>query len=507
MIIPAYVARNARKYPNQEAVIDGQLRATWQQLDNDVDRCARYLVCQHQISAGDRVCLVLPNTYTFVVAYFAIQRIGAIVAPINVKLTASELNYIFTDADARLVITCDLTSTHALAACRDLGINSLVINQMPEFLASQPIAHTLPPGPSDSAQDPLQPLATDAVLTAATLLYTSGTTGRPKGVLFHHQALLFVGMMFATEMHYGPDSRLLSLMPFTHSAPLNLTLVGGTIMGSTHVIAPTFTPELLLQLVAQERTTHFFGAPVAYLMTAQHPAIKTADLTSMSHWIYGGGPLAAEHAKQVQEAFGSDQFYCVYGLTEAGPTGSFLRPEEHASKAGSVGRRAAAFTEMRIINSDGKIAAVNEPGEIHIGGEGLMQEYWRNPSATAEVFTSDGWIRTGDIGIRDQDGYFWVKDRIKDLIICGGVNVYPREVEDALARHPAVLEAAVIGIPHPQWGETVKACVVLKANATEADLRAHMSNCLADYKCPRIYAVMDELPHNANGKVLKHQLR
>ncbi|WP_417664692.1 class I adenylate-forming enzyme family protein [Pseudidiomarina donghaiensis] len=495
MIIPAYVARNARKYPNHEAVIDGSLRATWQQLEQHVNQFAEHLACDHHIKAGDRVCLVLPNSYTFIVAHFAIQRLGAIVSPINVKLTASELAYIFENADANLVITCDLTSSHALKACSELKLTSLVINNIIEHVAQYSSGRTF------------TQLDQQALFEPATLLYTSGTTGRPKGVLFNHKALLFVGMMFATEMHYRPESRLLSLMPFTHSAPLNLTLVGGTLIGSTHIVAPTFTPDLLLNLVQQERATHFFGAPVAYLLTAQHPAIQKTNLSSMTHWIYGGGPLAGDHARRVQQAFGSDQFYCVYGLTEAGPTGSLLLPNEHAEKAGSVGQRAAAFTEIRVVNKSGDICANNEPGEIHSGGEGVMTEYWRNEQATQDIFTEDGWIRTGDIGLRDDDGFYWVKDRIKDLIISGGVNVYPREVEDALASHPAVLEAAVIGVPHDEWGETVKACVVLREAIEEEALRAHVAERLADYKCPRVYAFMDELPHNANGKVLKHQLR
>ncbi|RUO73789.1 acyl-CoA synthetase [Pseudidiomarina sediminum] len=495
MIIPAYVARNARKYPDHEAVVDGALRITWRQLDQHVQQFAEHLAHDHQIHAGDRVCLVLPNNYSFIVALFAIQRLGAIAVPVNVKLTANELHYIFSDADAKRLLTCDLTSAQALSAAAQLQLPALVINDMPTYAES----HSQ--GRSFAA------LGRHAQDQAATLLYTSGTTGRPKGVLFDHKALLFVGMMFASEMQFKPESRLLSLMPFTHSAPLNLSLIGGTLMGSTHVVAPTFTPELLLKLVATEQTTHFFGAPVAYLLTAQHPNVQTTDLSSMTHWIYGGGPLAGDHARRVQDAFGSTQFYCVYGLTEAGPTGSLLLPDEHADKAGSVGRRAAAFTEIRIINDAGEEAGVNEAGEIHIGGEGLMREYWRNAVATAESFTDDGWVRTGDIGIRDEDGYIWVKDRIKDLIISGGVNVYPREVEDALASHPAVLEAAVIGVPHEQWGESVKAYVVLREELAEDALKQHVEERLADYKRPRHYAFMEELPHNANGKVLKHLLR
>jgi len=264
-----------------------------------------------------------------------------------------------------------------------------------------------------------------------------------------------------------------------------------------------------LDMVEKAKTTHFFGAPVAYLLTAQHPEIKNRDLSSMTHWIYGGGPMASDHARKVKGAFGSDQFYCVYGLTEAGPTGTLLMPDEHDDKAGSVGKRAALCTEVRLVDDDNNPVGPNEPGEFQFSGEGLMVEYWNKPEATAESFTEDGWLKSGDIGIQDEDGYFWVKDRAKDLIISGGVNVYPREIEDALAQHPAVTESAVIGVPHEEWGETVKACVVLSEQLTDAEqaLKEHLKPLLADYKIPRIIEVMSELPHNANGKVLKHELR
>ena len=314
--------------------------------------------------------------------------------------------------------------------------------------------------------------------------------------------------MIALEMAMSPRSKLLHLMPFTHSAPLNLFLLAGTLVGATHVVAPTFTPDLLLNLVAKHRVTHFFGAPVAYLLTAQQPAIEQTDLSSVTHWIYGGAAMSTEHTKLVQRAFRSSDFYCVYGLTEAGPSGILLLPDEHAEKAGSVGRRAAFNTEVRLRTEAGNEPGVEEPGEVEIFGEGMMQCYWQNPAATQATFTSDGWLKTGDIAVRDQDGFYWIKDRKKDIIISGGVNIYPREIEDALSEHPAVAEAAVRGIPHEQWGESVKAYVVLreKMSNVQDELTEFLAQRLADYKLPRSYLELDALPRNANGKVLKHEL-
>ncbi|MGX5913981.1 AMP-binding protein [Aliidiomarina sp. Khilg15.8] len=493
MNIPGYVARNARKYPDHEAVVEPKTRHTWSELDHHVNALAALLRDKYQIGDGDRVALVLPNNYAFVVSYFAVQRLSAVVVPVNVRLTTPELSYILEDSGATTVLTCQLT---------DSAVNPLVAEGK-TVVALDDIDTLFNTASKETVacdSDDEDPCA---------LLYTSGTTGRPKGVLFNHKALTAVGTMFAVEMHYQPQSRLLSLMPFTHSAPLNLTLIGGTLVGCTHVIAPAFTPDLLLDLVEREKTTHFFGAPVAYLLTAQHPDIATRDLTSMTHWIYGGGPLAADHAKKVRHAFKSDNFYCVYGLTEAGPTGVLLLPEEHDNKAGSIGQRAAFHTEVRLVDRDNQPVATNQPGELQLTGEGLMMEYWNKPEATDAIFTEDGWLRTEDIAIQDEDGFYWVKDRAKDLIISGGVNIYPREVEDALASHPQVLESAVIGIPHEEWGETVKACVVLNEDLDDvaATLKAHLEPLLADYKIPRVFEVFKELPHNANGKVLKHELR
>lgn len=493
MNIPGYVARNARKYPTQEAVVEPHARHTWAELDKRVNQLANFLRDEHGIAPGHRVALFLPNNFAFVVSYFAVQRLGAVVVPINVRLTTNELAYILEDSGSELVITCELTGT-AVQPLYEADTNAIWLDNIDELLNGLE--------------------GDDITLTidnedACSLLYTSGTTGRPKGVLFNHAALQSVGMMFALEMEFKPESRLLSLMPYTHSAPLHLSLVGGTMVGSTHVIAPTFTPDLLLDLVEREKTTHFFGAPVAYIMTAQHPTIAQRDLSSMTHWIYGGGPLAAEHANMVRKAFRSDNFYCVYGLTEAGPTGTFLLPHEHATKAGSIGKRAAFHTEVRLVDDNNEPVATGQPGELQLTGGGIMLGYWRNPVATNDIITEDGWLKTGDIAIQDEDGFYWVKDRQKDLIVSGGVNVYPREIEDALASHPAVVESAVVGVPNEQWGESVKAFVVLNRDLADPDatLKTHLKPLLADFKIPRVFEVMDELPHNANGKVLKHLLR
>ncbi len=491
MTIYQMLARNARKYSNGLAITDDTKQLTWAELHTQAEQLARWLQQEYGIQAGDRVALVLPNSIAFVLGFFALQRLDAIAVPINVRLTTPELSYIIKDADAKLVLTCKMTDA-ALQPIVEAGLAGLWLDDWQPSL----VAH--------GALKPAQANQESPCI----LLYTSGTTGRPKGVLFQQKAIQSVATMIALEMAMSPQSKLLHLMPFTHSAPLNLFLLAGTLVGAAHVVAPTFTPELLLDLVAKHKVTHFFGAPVAYLLTAQHPAIKTTDLSSVSHWIYGGAAMSTEHTQLVQQAFQSSQFYCVYGLTEAGPSGILLLPEEHAQKAGSVGRRAAFNTEVRLRTEEGREPDVGEPGEVEIFGEGMMQCYWKKPDATQQTFTSDGWLKTGDVAVRDEDGFYWIKDRKKDIIISGGVNIYPREVEDALSGHPAVVEAVVVGVPHEQWGESVKAFVVLREAVSDLkdELNGYLSQRLADYKLPRLYSQLDELPRNANGKVLKHEL-
>jgi acyl-CoA synthetase (AMP-forming)/AMP-acid ligase II len=276
-------------------------------------------------------------------------------------------------------------------------------------------------------------------------------------------------------------------------------------VGTSHVVGD-FTPDLFLRFIHEERVTLAFAAPVAYLLTAKHPDLHRYNLDSVRLFAYGGGPLALASYERVREAFRSDNFYQVYGLTESGPNGIFLRPEEHATKAGSIGKHPVLNMELRVVDESGSDTRPGEYGEILLRGDSLMLGYDGDPSATAQA-VRDGWLYTGDIAYRDEDGYVYIVDRKKHVIISGGVNIYPREIEEVLARHPAVLESCVIGVPHPEWGETVKAVVVCRHPVSEAELRQHAAHYLADYKRPRIYEFVDELPRNASGKILKHRLK
>ncbi|MED3800444.1 long-chain-fatty-acid--CoA ligase [Lysinibacillus xylanilyticus] len=489
------LARNARKYPMSEAVVCQGRRVTYRDLDEQVTRLSHALL-EQGVRQGDKVIIFMPNVVEFVVSYFAIQRIGAIVVPVNAKFTLQEVEYVAQHADAKAI----LVHGAIFAAVENITVIPLKIKTGQEqdgwlnyeALIQHASIHTID---CELNEDDV-----------STILYTSGTTGKPKGVLFSYRNILTVAQMIAVEMEVKPESRILLMMPLTHSAPLHLFLMAGVFVGSTNVLTPTFTPDLFIDSIEQERTTHFFGAPVAYLLTAQLPRLQTTDLSSMKWWAYGGAPLSLNEVRHLQKAFRTENLTCVYGLTEAGPNGSILFGEEHATKAGSVGRRAPLGAELRIINDNGEDVGVGDVGEIVIFGEGNMLGYYKDDTATKAAFI-DGWLKTGDLARLDEDGYIWIVDRKKDVIFSGGVNVYPKEIEDSMLSYEGIFEVAVIGVPHPEWGETVKAVYAAKTEIDEDELKTYLEEHLAKYKVPRIFERVEALPRNASGKILKQSLK
>ncbi len=497
MNVSELLARNARKQPDQAALIGENKRLSYFELDQLVNRMAHSLV-RSGISAGDKVVLFLPNSAEWVISYFAVQRLGAIIVPINTKLSTLEVAYILQDCQPAAWIVHDSLIDVADAAHPQPPLAIKTGNEKEGWISFDTLLVADPsPFHCEANED-----------DDSTILYTSGTTGKPKGVLFTHRNILTVAVMMCIEMQMNGDSRILHMMPFSHSAPLHLFLISGTYVGAAHVVSPDFTPEKLLELVSKEKTTHFFGAPVAYLLTAQHPQIEQYDLSSMTHWVYGGAPLSAPQVKAIKKAFQSDRFYCVYGLTEAGPSGTLLLPHEHHSKAGSIGKRAALNTELRIADENGVDVPTGTVGEIFLFGEGTMKGYFQSEEQTRETM-ADGWVKTGDLAYKDEDGYIWIVDRKKDVIISGGVNIYPKEAEDLLIAHPLITEAAVVGVPHPDWGETAKAFVVMKeeVHSVEETCKEWLEGKIAHYKIPKLYEQISTLPRNATGKILKQELK
>jgi len=483
--------RNANKYPADQAIRFPQddITLNWAETNARANALANYLLAQG-VKQGDKVGILIPNRPEFIITFFAILKAGAVVIPINVKLTESEISYILGNAEAKALVTDHQLSTVGRDAAATSGVTLVV-----ETAELEKIYATY------SQENPMVPVS---ILDPAEICYTSGTTGKPKGAVLTHNAVFSVAAMISYEADIKYRDRVLHLMPLTHSAPLNLFMVGATYAGAAHVIGE-FTPQNLLNIASQEKTTHFFGAPVAYLLTAKAPNVESYDLSGAKVWIYGGAPMSREGVLLVQQKF-RGQLMSVYGLTEAGPNGIALYPEEHPERAGSIGKRPVVNVELKVVDAQGKEVAQGEVGEIALKSPSLMQEYYQNPAATAEVL-KDGWLLTGDMASVDADGYIYIKDRKKDIILSGGVNIYPKEIEDVLLQHPQIADAAVVGVPHAEWGETVMAVLVCpNEKPTLEEIQEFCLQKLAKFKIPRLVKYVDALPRNASGKILKGEI-
>jgi len=488
---------NARKFGQRDCLRYNGEGLTYGQLDQKATQAAG-LLQSWGIGKSDRVGLMSFNTPAFVIAYYGILRAGGVVVPINHKLQAPEVDYILNHSGAKLILA-DGALAPVLAklgsqvrrAALDSDIDGL--DRFEALLEGAPQAQPVEILDSDLAQ----------------ILYTSGTTGKPKGCLHTHQTVLFAGITGALVVKMDFRDRLLMAMPIWHSSPLNNWFMGVQFVGGCTVLIREYHPLHFLQAVQEERCTIYFGAPISYILPLQMiPHFDQFDLSSMRCWIYGGGPISGEVVLDLMKRYQSENFYQVYGMTEAGPTGTTLFPWEQVEKAGSIGAQGLPGADTKVMRFDGTPAQAGEAGEIWLKAPSMMKGYYQDPEATREAF-EDGWYKTGDVARVDQDGYMFIVDRSKDMIVTGGENVYSKEVEDAIAAHPAVMEVAVLGRPHHEWGETVVAYVVPKQGeqTSAEELEAFLADKLARYKTPRDFMFVAELPHTPTGKIMKYRLR
>jgi feruloyl-CoA synthase len=491
------VDRNARKFGSKDAIRYQGRGVSFRELKDRAERAAGVLQARG-IEPGDVVAVMSQNTPDFVTTFFGAQKAGAAVVPVNHKLAAPEVRYILEHSGAKIFLFDG--SLAQTASALNLPIPQIALDSpapdrplLAELLESAPA---------------FQPVAVSDDATAE-ILYTSGTTGKPKGCVLTHRSVIMAAITGALAVKMDEYDRLLMAMPIWHSSPLNNWFLGACYVGATTVLLREYHPLHFLQAVQDERCTLYFGAPISYLLALQMiPNFDDFDLSSMRAWIYGGGPIAPETVRMLQARYKSDRFYQVYGMTEAGPTGTVLPPRAHATKAGSIGNKGLPGADLIVMKSETEEAGPGETGEIWLKADSMMQGYLDDPEATRQVFC-DGWYRTGDMARIDEDGYLYIVDRLKDMIVTGGENVYSKEVEDALVEHPHVAQVAVIGTPHPDWGETVTAIVVPAPGAEPSPegLSRFLQDRLARYKIPRIYHFVDALPHTPTGKVMKYKLR
>ncbi len=444
------------------------------------------LLKERGVQPGDRVGLVLPNVPAFPILFYGALHAGAVVVPMNPLLSDREVAYYLTDSGAKTVFAWEDMAQAAQTAAEPLGVDVVPVGAM---------------GPDLSGQDAAT-LVERADDDTAVLLYTSGTTGQAKGAELTQRNLASNAASSAeTLFELTPDDVVMGCLPLFHVFGLTCGLNASVLSGSCLTLLPRFDPAKALEIIARDRVTVFEGVPTMYSGMLHQPADARPDVSTLRTCVTGGSAMPVEVLKAFEEAFA-----CIilegYGLSETSPVASFNHP--HAErKPGSIGTSLRGV-ELRLVDDDGKQVGGEDVGEIAIRGENVMKGYWQRPEATAEAMV-DGWFCTGDLARVDDDGYYFIVDRKKELIIRGGYNVYPREIEEVFYEHPAVAEAAVVGMPDADLGEEVGAAVALKpgASAEPGELQEFVKSRVAAYKYPRRVWIVDALPKGPTGKILR----
>jgi long-chain acyl-CoA synthetase len=499
--------QTADKYPEKEALVYPRKDQsyTFAELDERATRLANAL-SNLGVEKGDRVSTMLFNGSEIVLTAYACGKIGAVFNPLNYRLPGGEVSFICNDAESS-VLLFEADTAEAVENAREnfetIEEFVYVDEDVPEY------AHDFYDIVDAASADP-----PDTVVDADDVyafIYTSGTTGRPKGVVHEHESMVEHNLICIAEAGLRKDDVGLSALPLYHCAELHANLFPRVHVGATSVIHHEFDPVAVLEAIDEYGVTQLFAAPTAWNGLAQTAPTVDADTSSLRIGFYGASPMPKDVLDACMEQF-CDDYLQAYGMTEIGPCGTFQHPDEQLEKQGSAGVPALNH-EIRLVEPDADPDATverGEIGEILLAGPCTMREYWNRPEATAQSLRKhDGveWYYSGDLGYRDEDGYLYVVDRKDDMIISGGENIYPTEVEDVLFSHPDVVEAAVVGQPHEEWGEVVVAYVVGDTDAETLDAFLQESDDLADFKRPRAYEFVEELPKNPSGKVQKFKLR
>jgi len=493
-----WIAHFGRRAPDKIAAIDlaSERRFSYAQFDARISRLASHLRDRLNVRRGDRVAVLALNTTDTLEVQFATFRIGAVFLPLNTRLTVPELQYIVGDASPTVMIHDADLADIALTVAKLCNVAStLLFGADGSYEAA--IAATEP-------LDRFEDLTHDDI---STIMYTSGTTGQPKGAIITHGMTFWNCVNLGGPAFISPSTVLLTVLPLFHTGGLNCYTNPVLHAGGTVLIMRVFDPGIALRLISDPAfgINSFFGVPSIYQFMAQHPSFESADFGRLIIGGVGGAPMPVPLLK-VWEARGV-ALQQGYGMTETSPAVLTLDRDDAVRKAGSSGKP-VLHTEVRIVRPDGTDADVGELGELWVKGPNVTPGYWNRPDANQSSFT-DGWLHTGDATRVDDEGFYYIVDRWKDMYISGGENVYPAEVENVLHQIAAIAEAAVIGVPNLQWGEVGMAIVAIKSGQAlnEADIHVHCAANLARFKCPRLIRFVDALPRNATGKIHKPTLR
>ena len=489
--VDGVLRRSARRSPDRTALLFADRTWSYAELDAAVSRAAGVLLGRG-LGKGDRVAAYGKNSDAYLIGFLACARAGLVHVPINYALTGDELRYLIEQSGSALVLVDPALADRVSEVAP--GLPAIPLRDAESSLLAQAASGEVPQLRTEAAD-------TDLVQ----LLYTSGTTSRPKGAMMSHRALVHEYVSCIVALELTADELPLHSMPLYHSAQMHVFLMPYLAVGATnHLIETPDIPEILRRVEA-ERITGLFLAPTVWVPLSNHPDLSTRDLTSLRKAFYGASIMPVPVLQRLQGLLPELAFYNCFGQSEVAPLAAVLGPAEHEGRLESCGRP-VLFVECQVVDEAGQEVAAGESGEICYRSPQLCSGYWDKPEETAEAFR-DGWFHSGDLVRRDAEGFLFVVDRIKDVINTGGVLVASREVEDALYTHPAVAEVAVIATPDERWIEAVTAVVVARGEVSAEELIGHARGRLAGFKVPKRVVFVDSLPRNASGKLLKRVLR
>ena len=513
--IGANFDRTAARFPGRLALVDvpAGLRFTYAELKDEVDALA-YALLGLGIAKGDRVGIWSPNRSEWIVTQYASAKIGAILVNINPAYRTSELEFVLNQSGCKLLIAAQRLKTSDYAAmiaevrprCADLEqVVLLDSDAWRELLETGKYADI---SIRNAALESIQ-LSTDDPIN---IQYTSGTTGFPKGATLSHHNILNNGFFVGELCHYTEEDRICIPVPFYHCFGMVMGNLAATSHGAAMIIpAPVFDPVQTLKAVQDERCTSLYGVPTMFIAELSVPGIETCDLSSLRTGIMAGSPCPVEVMKQVIDRMGMSEVSIAYGMTETSPVSTQTRVDDSIERRVATVGRVGPHIEVKVIDpATGLTVPRGAPGELCTRGYSVMLGYWRQPDKTSEVIDAARWMHTGDLAVMDDDGYLSITGRIKDMVIRGGENIYPREVEEFLYTHPDILDAQVIGVPDAKYGEELMAWIRLRAGAapiTAESLRDFCTGKLAHYKIPRYVHITDEFPMTVTGKVRKVEMR
>ena len=491
MNLASTLTESAARAPEAPAVRLGGAETSYGELDERSALLAA-LLREKGLEPGDRVGVMLPNVPEFPVAYYGVLRAGGIVVPMNVLLKRREIAFYLEDSGAKLLLAWHGFAEEARAGAQDAGAEAIEVE--PEAFAALL-----------SEREPARDVAETNDDDTAVILYTSGTTGKPKGAeLTHANLARNADVSRRTTCEVEAGDVVLGALPLFHSFGQTVAMNASIAAGACLALVPRFDPGEALATMQRDGVTHFYGVPTMFGALLHHPERESFDTSALRTCITGGASMPVEVLRGFEDAFGAKVME-GYGLSETSPVASSNHPHMER-KPGSIGTPVEGV-EMKVVDEDGEEVPQGEIGEIVIRGHNVMKGYWQRPDATAEAMRG-GWFHSGDMARVDEDGYFFIVDRKKDLIIRGGYNVYPREVEEVLYEHPKIREAAVVGVPHDEWGEEIGAAVVLMEGEelSPEEVSAYVKERIAAYKYPRLVWFLDELPKGPTGKILKREI-